>query len=116
MELMFMADPDIASRFARRVEIALQDGFYDLAHRIIDEAELEFTTPADLVTLDTSLAAIDVLPVRVVNMLERHGIHTVGDALSKTPDQLRQIANFGEHSVQTLIETLRRLPIATGDD
>jgi len=107
-----MADPDTVSRFVARLEIALQAGHFDLCRRIIDQTELESTTPADAITLDTSLADVG-LPMRVVGLLERAGVHSIGDALARTPDQLREIPSVGPNAVREIVATLRASTITT---
>lgn len=112
-----MIDPDLVSRFVARVEIALQDRHFDRAHRIVDECELAFTSPPDPITLCTSLAAVD-LPMRVVGLLERRGLRTVGDVLRLRPDELAEIPSLGPESVRSIVSTIRELTttIHDGDD
>lgn len=101
---------EAVARYARRVEIALEAGFYDLARRVIDEAEVAATSPPAGVTLDTSLAVVG-FPIRIVSALEHAGIHTVRDVLSRTRDQLTEIPSIGDGTVRTIVETLQRLLI-----
>ena len=108
-----MRDPETIDRFVRRLQIALQAQHFDRARRIVDEAETAFTSPAEVVTLDTSLAAIDGLPVRVVGILDASGVRTIGDALRLTPDELAAIPSVGAKSVRQIVETLRRLLTTT---
>jgi DNA-directed RNA polymerase alpha subunit len=46
------------------------------------------------------------LSLRTINTLETNGIHTVGDLLNTTKQNLLSIANFGE---KTLVEVLHAL-------
>ena len=57
--------------------------------------------------LDLSLAEID-LPVRTVNCLEDQRIFTVGDLLSRTPQQLLEIPNIGEKTLETIYAALEK--------
>jgi len=110
-----MADPDAVTRYVTRLELALQDGFFDLARRIIDQAEQSASSSPEPITIYTSLAST-TLPMRVIDLLERRGIHTVGDALARTPNELAEIPSVGPGSVQAIVSTLRRLPIEVADD
>ena len=58
--------------------------------------------------LDTSLAEID-LTVRTVNCLEEVGIFTVQDLLNCTPEQLLEIPNLGEVTLNTIYEALAKI-------
>jgi DNA-directed RNA polymerase alpha subunit len=40
------------------------------------------------------------LPVRVANIMEKHGILTVGDLLQHTLEDLQQIANLGDITIR----------------
>ncbi|MBM2826120.1 MAG: DNA-directed polymerase subunit alpha [Dehalococcoidia bacterium] len=67
------------------------------------------------------------LSVRAYNALKRHNLTRVVDVMSKTPDELMQIRNFGEKSMQELRERLAEFglpafkeegveqPVAEGD-
>ena len=110
-----MRDPESVDRFVRRLEMALADGHYARAHSIVDECERESSSSPDEITLGTSLAATS-LPMRVIGLLERAGIVTIGDCLQRTPDELANIPSLGDLSVRTIIKTLRALPITVPDD
>ena len=59
-------------------------------------------TPVDLELeekLNQSLAELN-LSVRATNCLESEGINTVRDLVSRTEDQLLQVRNFGETTLQ----------------
>ena len=61
------------------------------------------------------------LNVRIVNTLENQGIHTVGELLHSTKDELLEIANFGEKTLKEVYRVLenlgfRREPNQTEDE
>jgi DNA-directed RNA polymerase subunit alpha len=58
--------------------------------------------------LELSLSEIDLI-VRTVNCLEEHGILTVRDLLNRTPQQLLEIPNFGEKTVETVYAALEKI-------
>jgi DNA-directed RNA polymerase subunit alpha len=58
--------------------------------------------------LDLSLSEIDLI-VRTVNGLEEKGIFTVRDLLNRTPQQLLEIPNFGEKTVETIYKALEKI-------
>ena len=58
--------------------------------------------------LELSLSEIDIV-VRTVNCLEEKGIFTVRDLLNRTPQQLLEIPNFGEKTLETIYEALEKI-------
>ncbi len=58
--------------------------------------------------LELSLSEIDLV-VRTVNCLEDHGIFTVADLLNSTPDQLLEIPNLGEKTLETIYQALEKI-------
>jgi DNA-directed RNA polymerase subunit alpha len=58
--------------------------------------------------LELSLSEIDLV-VRTVNCLEDHGIFTVQDLLSSTPQQLLEIPNLGEKTLETIYQALEKI-------
>lgn len=110
-----MADVDTVSRYTARVEIALTNRHYDLAHRIITELEASETSPPDAVALDSPLSATD-LPLRLIGILDRHGVRSIGDALRLTRGQLRELRGVGPGGVQTIVDAMRALQVIAGDD
>ena len=58
--------------------------------------------------LELSLSEIDLV-VRTVNCLEDHGIFTVEDLLNSTPDQLLEIPNLGEKTLDTIYQALEKI-------
>lgn len=103
-----MLDNDTVGQFAKRVEIALGHRHFDLAHRIVDEAALLDTSPADPITLDSPLAESG-LSVKSITLLEAVGIFTIGDALKRSREQLSMIPNVGETTLREIVNTLRNV-------
>jgi DNA-directed RNA polymerase subunit alpha len=58
--------------------------------------------------LELSLAEIDLM-VRTVNCLEDEGIFTVQDLLECTPQQLLEIPNLGEKTLETIYAALAKI-------
>ncbi|MEI8373235.1 MAG: DNA-directed RNA polymerase subunit alpha C-terminal domain-containing protein [Planctomycetota bacterium] len=58
--------------------------------------------------LDLSLSEVDLV-VRTVNCLEDHGIFTVQDLLSSTPQELLEIPNLGEKTLDTIYLALEKI-------
>lgn len=58
--------------------------------------------------LDRSLAEIGIA-VRTVNCLEEHQIFTVADLLSRTPEQLLEVPNLGEKTIETIYTALGKI-------
>ena len=63
--------------------------------------------------LSQSLAELN-LSVRATNCLESEGINTVRDLVSKSEDQLLQVRNFGETTLQEVRERLNALGLRLG--
>ena len=52
------------------------------------------------------------LSVRTTNCLEERGIFKVGDLLDRTPDDLLEISNFGEKTLQEVYSALASIGFA----
>lgn len=52
------------------------------------------------------------LSVRTTNCLEERGIFKVGDLLNRTPDDLLEISNFGEKTLQEVYSALEGIGFA----
>jgi DNA-directed RNA polymerase subunit alpha len=63
--------------------------------------------------LGMSLAELN-LSVRATNCLESEGINTVRDLVSKNDDQLLQVRNFGETTLQEVRERLSAIGLRLG--
>ena len=102
-----MLTQELAGQFARRVEIHLAAGRYEMAHSVIDEARLASLSPdVDKITLSTHLVATS-LSVRLVGRLERIGICTIGQLLDRR-DELPLIRGLGESVIGKINEMLQR--------
>jgi DNA-directed RNA polymerase subunit alpha len=58
--------------------------------------------------LELSLSEIDLV-VRTVNCLEDNGIFTVEDLLNSSPQQLLEIPNLGEKTLDTIYAALEKI-------
>ena len=63
--------------------------------------------------LSMSLAELK-LSVRAMNCLESENIHTVRDLVQKTEDQLLEVRNFGETTLNEVKEKLHELGLYLG--
>jgi DNA-directed RNA polymerase subunit alpha len=63
--------------------------------------------------LNQSLAELN-LSVRATNCLESEGINTVRDLVSRDPDQLLQVRNFGETTLHEVVERLEAIGLRLG--
>jgi DNA-directed RNA polymerase subunit alpha len=63
--------------------------------------------------LGRSLAELN-LSVRATNCLESEGINTVRDLVGRTDDQLLQVRNFGETTLQEVKERLLAIGLRLG--
>lgn len=73
-----------------------------------------FTTDAASESkLNMSLAELN-LSVRAMNCLESENIHTVRDLVTKAPDQLLEVRNFGETTLNEVREKLTSLGLRLG--
>ena len=63
--------------------------------------------------LNMSLAELD-LSVRATNCLESENINTVRDLVSQTEDQLLEVRNFGDTTLQEVVEKLTMLGLRLG--
>ena len=64
--------------------------------------------------LDWSTAALG-LSVRTTNCLDEHGIGTIGDLLACRREDLLQIANFGEKTLEDVYRALEKLGFYRAD-
>jgi DNA-directed RNA polymerase subunit alpha len=63
--------------------------------------------------LNQSLAELN-LSVRATNCLESEGINTVRDLVTRSEDQLLQVRNFGETTLQEVRERLGTIALRLG--
>ena len=64
--------------------------------------------------LDWSTAALG-LSVRTTNCLDEHGVCTIGDLLACRREDLLQIANFGEKTLEDVYRALEKLGFYRAD-
>jgi DNA-directed RNA polymerase subunit alpha len=76
-------------------------------------AALFTTDAASESKLNMSLAELN-LSVRAMNCLESENIHTVRDLVTKAPDQLLEVRNFGETTLNEVREKLTSLGLRLG--
>ncbi len=69
------------------------------------KAEFEITSAVRLL----AKWLIDILPNRIANLLESHGVYTVNDVLQWTPDDLLALPNFGPVALEHLYYGLERI-------
>jgi len=55
------------------------------------------------------------LSVRTTNCLDEQGICTIGDLLARRREDLLQIANFGEKTLEDVFEALEKLGFCRND-
>jgi DNA-directed RNA polymerase alpha subunit len=103
-----------AEQFGRQVAIALTRGNWDHAHSVIAAARHEFETaarghhfadPREMHLNDTSI------PVRLVSILQSHGMFTVGDMLLAGLNYLAERKNIGRASVDVIVTSLLEIGI-----
>ena len=58
--------------------------------------------------LELNLAEIDLVP-RTVNCLDEQEIYTVRDLLNRTPQQLLEIPNIAEKTLETIYTALEKI-------
>jgi DNA-directed RNA polymerase subunit alpha len=52
------------------------------------------------------------LSVRPYNCLKRAGIHTIGDLVQRTEEEIANVKNFGRKSLEEVTEKLRALGLS----
>lgn len=92
--LAIFSDPD------RVEELTARDPVASIEAEIADPAVAE--TPDDDILIDEL-----ELSVRSFNCLKRAGIETIGELLAKSESELGAIPNFGQKSIEEVIETLQ---------
>ena len=60
--------------------------------------------------MDVKMQSIDAigLSVRSSNALHRAGVHTVGDMLERTEEDLSQVRNLGKKSLEEILEKIEK--------
>jgi DNA-directed RNA polymerase subunit alpha len=105
-------EPGAALREAAELMIASLAIFTD-ADRVEELTQTNGSAPADAAeateaggTGDDRLIEELEIGVRAYNCLKRAGVQTVGDLVHKTRSELNAIPNFGQKSIEEVIETL----------
>lgn len=98
-----------AETFSRRLFVAMIRGNREHAVAIIDEAFRPRI--AEAVTLEEKrrIPLADLLDVRICNYLETINVFTVGELLEIRRTDLLRIPNFGQHSLDVVLEKLAEL-------
>ncbi len=90
--------------------------YHELGSQVFAESRSAALMPIDAAgeaKLGMSLAELQ-LSVRAMNCLESENIHTVRDLVVKTPDQLLEVRNFGETTLNEVREKLTSLNLRLG--
>jgi DNA-directed RNA polymerase subunit alpha len=90
--------------------------YHELGSQVFAESRSAAMMPIDAAgeaKLGMSLAELQ-LSVRAMNCLESENIHTVRDLVVKTPDQLLEVRNFGETTLNEVREKLTSLGLRLG--
>lgn len=114
------ADRRRAERFARMVQIRIEQRFWVAAHAAVDAAERDFAAQADDGDR-VGLGSTD-LDVRTVNALEEHhGVLYVDELAELAVDELLGTPNVGETTLRRINQVLfehgfdQKWPAADGD-
>jgi DNA-directed RNA polymerase subunit alpha len=90
--------------------------YSELGSQVFSENRALSAMPADAAAeakLGMSLAELN-LSVRAMNCLESENIHTVRDLVSRSPDQLLEVRNFGETTLNEVREKLSAMGLRLG--
>ena len=100
---------DLAGQYARRVEVALRRGAWAEARAVVDQAEQEASVPEiaewDGDPRDVCLAETG-LPLRIVTLLGKHGILTVGELLDVPITRLMRRQQVGTATMKAILDAL----------
>jgi len=115
-------EPGAALREAAELMIASLAIFTD-ADRVEELTQTNGSAPADATeTTETGGTGDDRLieeleiGVRAYNCLKRAGVQTIGDLQAKSESELKAIPNFGERSIEEVIEAMHGLGLALRDE
>ena len=109
-----MMKHDEAHIVSRKVEILLSDCNWNAARATIDRAEREYNATgnqrplSETEKLQLPITALDV-DARTANALDKSGVHTIGDLLNRTREQLSAIRNFGPVQLESTIAALDKI-------
>jgi DNA-directed RNA polymerase subunit alpha len=107
-------EPAAALREAAELMIASLAIFTD-ADRVEELTQTNGSAPDDIVELTETGTGDDRLieeleiGVRAYNCLKRAGVQTIGDLQAKSESELKAIPNFGERSIEEVIEAMHGL-------
>lgn len=87
------------------VAMRRSDGLLNNQRKTLSELNEGAGSIADLAGCDVNLAALS-MSTRSLNSLRSAGISTIGELVSKTPDELMNIRYFGEKCMNEVIEAL----------
>ena len=83
----------------------LMRGNFEAAHRIISMVEFTVQDKANSQLFDVPLAQSE-LPIRTLNLLERHGVITFGDLSDKGEEWILSLTNAGEGTLESIRDVL----------
>jgi DNA-directed RNA polymerase subunit alpha len=114
-------EPGAALREAAELMIASLAIFTD-ADRVEELTQTNGAEP-DAVEVDGAAGGGDdrlieelEIGVRAYNCLKRAGVQTIGDLQAKSESELKAIPNFGERSIEEVIEAMHGLGLALRDE
>jgi len=115
-------EPGAALREAAELMIASLAIFTD-ADRVEELTQTNGSAPADATeateaggTGDDRLIEELEIGVRAYNCLKRAGVQTIGDLQAKSESELKAIPNFGERSIEEVIEAMHGLGLDLRDE
>ena len=96
----------------RALEMANQLDQYAMMLRMLCKSlkTLESCFPEVVVKLNQPIVSLGV-SVRTLHALEGEGINTVAELVMRTEEQLRQVRNVGDLSIQEIVTGLERLGV-----
>ena len=101
--------PDEAVSLAAKVLSAHLSLFIDLSENAKSaEVMIEKEDNEKEKVLEMTIEELD-LSVRAFNCLKRAGVNTVGDLISKSPDEMMKVRNLGKKSLEEVISKLESL-------
>jgi DNA-directed RNA polymerase alpha subunit len=107
---------ELAGEYGGRIAVHIEQGNFDLARRIIDEAEAEEKIrrhnrgrqPTEKEKLRLPVAALN-LQMRIINELERQGIRTVEQLLNTPRWKLRSFWQTGKANAEEVLRAVELL-------
>jgi hypothetical protein len=91
-----------------KVELMLRKGFFVRVRELVDEIEEKGLSHREYVEKDLDTYLSELLPIRIVNMLERKlKVTTVREALGLDEERLKGIPHLGQKARELINEVLR---------